>query len=146
MYNEIGMPQWRTNIKSFIPEVRNDINKYVFGFLEANAEKTVNSYEWKNNGVKERKAMLADVLKRSKKTTMDILENSIDPNDRKTLKLYNISKGGKGSTKSDVTKAMKELNLDMEITDLDDNQLDFLILYLDAVKDDLSSVVSGSNR
>jgi len=41
---------------------------------------------------------------------------------------------------------MKKLNLDMEVTDLDDNQLDFLILYLDAVKDDLSSVVSGSNR
>jgi hypothetical protein len=146
MYNEIGRPQWRTNIKSFIPEVRNDINKYIFGFLETNAEKTVNSYEWKNGSIEERKAMLSNVLERSRDTTMDILENSIDPNDRKTLKLYNISKGGKGTTKSDVTKAMKKLNLDMEIKDLDDNQLDFLILYLDAVKDDLSSVVSGSNR
>ena len=146
MYNEIGRPQWRTNIKSFLPEVRNDINKYIFGFLETNAEKTVNSYEWKNGSIEERKAMLSNVLERSRDTTMDILENSIDPNDRKTLKLYNISKGGKGTTKSDVTKAMKKLNLDMEIKDLDDNQLDFLILYLDAVKDDLSSVVSGSNR
>ena len=61
---------------------------------------------------------------------------------------YDLNEGEKDYNENAkrVTKAMKELNLDMEITDLDDNQLDFLILYLDAVKDDLSSVVSGSNR
>ena len=141
MFNEVGKPQWRTNIKSFIPEIQNDINKYVVTFLEFNAERTINSSAWKNANTETRTAMLTDVLRRAKDTTMDILENSIDPNDTKTLKLYNLSKKSSGVSKVDVEKALVKLNLDIKLTDLDENQLDFLVNYMQAVRDDKANSV-----
>ena len=144
MFNEVGKPQWRTNIKSFIPEVQNDINKYVVTFLEANAERTINSPAWRDGNTETRTAMLNDVLKRSKDTTMDILENSIDPEDTRTLKLYNLSKRGSGVSKVDVEKALIDLDLGMEVTDLDENQLDFLVLYIQMTREDIDNAVSMS--
>jgi hypothetical protein len=88
--------------------------------------------------------MLNDVLKRSKDTTMDILENSIDPEDTRTLKLYNLSKRGSGVSKVDVEKALIDLDLGMEVTDLDENQLDFLVLYIQMTREDIDNAVSMS--
>jgi len=144
MFNEIGKPQWRTNIKSFIPEVQNDINKYIVMFLEDNAEKAINSEAWKNGDTKSRTKMLTDVLSRSKETTLDILENSIDPNDRKTFKLYELSKRGGGISKKELEKTLKELNIGVELVDLDANQIDFLETYLSMKKEDLKRDVEGS--
>ena len=144
MFNEIGKPQWRTNIKSFIPEVQNDINKYIVMFLENNAEKAINSEAWKNGDTKSRTKMLTDVLSRSKETTLDILENSIDPNDRKTFKLYELSKRGGGISKKELEKTLKELNIGVELVDLDANQIDFLETYLSMKKEDLKRDVEGS--
>ena len=144
MFNEIGKPQWRTNIKSFIPEVQNDINKYIVMFLEANAETAINSDAWKNGDTKSRTKMLTDVLKRSKETTLDILENSIDPKDRKTFKLYELSKRGGGISKKEIEKTLRELDIEVELADLDANQIDFLETYLSMKKEDLGRAIEGS--
>ena len=50
MFNEVGMPQWRTDIKSFIPEIQNDINKYIVSTLEFNADRVI-----KKSSVEERR-------------------------------------------------------------------------------------------
>jgi len=144
MFNEIGKPQWRTNIKSFIPEVQNDINKYIVMFLEDNAETAINSDAWKNGDTKSRTKMLTDVLKRSKETTLDILENSIDPKDRKTFKLYELSKRGGGISKKEIEKTLRELDIEVELADLDANQIDFLETYLSMKKEDLGRAIEGS--
>jgi len=138
MFNEVGMPQWRTNIKSFIPEVQNDINKYIVSTLEFNADRVIKSPEWKNGNTKSRTEMLRLTLSRSNKETVEILENSIAPEDSRTLNLYKLSKKGSGVSKDDVEEALRKLNIDKEITDLDENQLNFLIDYLE-LSDDYSS-------
>ena len=48
MFNQIGKPQWRTEIKSFIPETQNHINKIIFKFLEEQAEFALATPAWKN--------------------------------------------------------------------------------------------------
>ncbi len=145
MFNEIGKPQWRTEIKSFIPETQNDINKYVFNFLEANAEKAISTSAWKNGDIESRTAILGDVIKRSKELVVSVLENSINPDDKRTNKLFNLSKKGSGVSQVDVSKALKKLDLDLEITDLDENQLDFLIAYLELKDEDIKKEVEASN-
>jgi len=135
MFNEIGRPQWRTDIKSFIPEVQNNINGHIFKFLELNASQVIDSDAWRNGTEKTRKTILSDVLKRSKEDVVDILERSIDRNDERTLSLYKLSKKGSGISKEDVEKALVSLDIDLEITDLDKNQLDFLVNYLELSKE-----------
>jgi len=127
MFNEIGKPQWRTNIKSFIPETQNDINGHIFKFLEFNAETAMQSDSWKNGTEKTKKNILSSVLSESKKDVKAALERSFDPSDTRTLKMFQMSNE---STKDEVAKALVDLKIDKEITDLDENQLDFLIIYL----------------
>ena len=144
MFNEIGRPQWRTDIKSFIPEVQNNINGHIFKFLELNASQVIDSDAWRNGTEKTRKAILSDVLKRSKEDVVDILERSIDRNDERTLSLYKLSKKGSGISKEDVEKALVSLDIDLEITDLDKNQLDFLVNYLELSKEGMDREVLRS--
>ena len=140
MFNQVGKPQWRTEIKSFIPETQNHINKIVFQFLEQQAEYALATPAWKNGNNKQRKALLGEVLKKAKKQTTDILELSLAPEDSRTNKLYKISKKGSGVTKEDVDKALTKLDIDVDITELDENQLDFLMYYLEAQKDEVKKL------
>jgi hypothetical protein len=140
MFNQIGKPQWRTEIKSFIPETQNHINKIVFQFLEQQAEYALATPAWKNGTNKQRKALLSEVLKKAKKQTTDILQLSLAPEDSRTNKLYKISKKGSGVTKEDVDKALTKLDIDVDITELDENQLDFLMYYLEAQKDEVKKL------
>tara|TARA_R110000823_G_scaffold315561_1_gene448138 strand:- start:48 stop:3665 length:3618 start_codon:yes stop_codon:yes gene_type:complete len=131
MFNEVGMPQWRTDIKSFIPEIQNDINKYIVSTLEFNADRVIKSPQWKNGDTKSRTEMLRLTLTRSNKETVELFENSINPEDSRTLNLYKLSRKGSGVSKDDVEEALNKLNIDKKITDLDENQLNFLVDYLD---------------
>ena len=140
MFNQIGKPQWRTEIKSFIPETQNHINKIVFQFLEQQAEYALATPAWKNGNNKQRKQLLGEVLRKAKKQTTDILELSLAPEDSRTNKLYKISKKGSGVTKEDVDKALTKLDIDVDITELDENQLDFLMHYLEAQKDEVKKL------
>ena len=140
MFNQVGKPQWRTEIKSFIPETQNHINKIVFQFLERQAEYALATPAWKNGNNKQRKALLGEVLRKAKKQTTDILELSLAPEDSRTNKLYKISKKGSGVTKEDVDKALTKLDIDVDITELDENQLDFLMYYLEAQKDEVKKL------
>ena len=140
MFNQVGKPQWRTEIKSFIPETQNHINKIIFQFLEQQAEYALATPAWKNGNNKDRKALLGEVLKKAKKQTTDILELSLSPEDSRTNKLYKISKKGSGVTKQDVDKALTKLDIDVDITELDENQLDFLMYYLEAQKDEVKKL------
>ena len=140
MFNQIGKPQWRTEIKSFIPETQNHINKIVFQFLEQQAEYALATPAWKNGTNKQRKELLGEVLKKAKKQTTDILELSLAPEDSRTNKLYKISKKGSGVTKEDVDKALTKLDIDVDITELDENQLDFLMYYLETQKDEVKKL------
>ena len=140
MFNQIGKPQWRTEIKAFIPETQNHINKIVFQFLEQQAEYALATPAWKNGNNKQRKDLLGEVLRKAKKKTIDILELSISPEDSRTNKLYKISKKGSGVTKQGVEKALEALDIEKDITDLNENELDFLMTYLELQKDEVKKL------
>ena len=141
MFNEIGRPQWRTDIKSFIPEVQNNINGHIFKFLELNASQVIDKDVWVNGTEKTRKKILSDVLARSKSDVVDVLEGSIDRNDERTLSLYKLSNKNSGISKEDVEKALISLDIDKDVTDLDKNQLSFLVYYLELSKEEEESKV-----
>ena len=109
-----------------------------------NASQVIESDAWRNGTEKTRKTILSDVLKRSKEDVVDILERSIDRNDERTLSLYKLSKKGSGISKEDVEKALVSLDIDLEITDLDKNQLDFLVNYLELSKEGMDREVLRS--
>lgn len=136
MFNEVGMPQWRTEIKSYIPEVQNDINKYIFYHLEDEAAFTLATPAWKNASSDKKKDLLKAVVSRAKKRTEEILELSISPKDERTHTLWKLSKRGGAVSEQEAREALRDLNIDKDITDLNEKELSFLINYLEILKAD----------
>ena len=75
------------------------------------------------------------------RVTLYVLEGSIDRNDERTLNLYKLSRKGSGISKEDVEKALISLDIDKDVTDLDKNQLSFLVYYLELSKEEEESKV-----
>jgi hypothetical protein len=146
MFNEAGLPQWRTNIKAFIPETNNEMNKIIFQFLEDRATYVTATPGWRSASAKERVKMLRDTITLAKKDVMGLLESSIDPRDTRTLKLWNLSKRGGGVSEEDVTKALRDLGIEKEVTELNSVQLDFLLNYIEMQKEELKGLVESGRR
>ena len=95
LYNDIGRSQWKTEIKSKSPEAVNTFNKYVRPRLEMLADALVDSGQWDGSSLQEKKEALDYILNRSKKDTMDILENSTDKEDKKLKLIFDVKKAGR---------------------------------------------------
>jgi len=134
MFNEVGKPDWRTEIKSFIPEVQNDINRLIFKYLESYAENTISKEGWKNASQDDKEASLSKILSMAKEDVLFSLENSYSNKDSKTAKLFKLSNGN--TAEKAVIKAIKELNLDIDFTEMTEEEIDFLVYYIKLNKDD----------
>lgn len=134
MFNEVGKPDWQTEIKSFIPEVQNDINRLIFKYLENYAENTISKEGWKNASQEDKEASLSKILSMAKKDVLFSLENSYSNQDSKTAKLFKLSNGN--TAEKLVIKAIEKLNLDIDLTEMTEEEIDFLVYYIKLNKDD----------
>jgi hypothetical protein len=141
MFNEVGKPQWRTEIVSSIPEVQNDLNRLIFHFLDSGAEKVVESPAWRSASHEIRRGMLSGVTRIAKEKLVAVLKASTDPNDTALLTLYDLSKKGGKVSRSELTSALKDLNLGKEVSDLSQEQLNFLVHYIELRKEEAGAAV-----
>ena len=139
MFNDVGKPKWRTEIKTFIPEVQNNINKIVFHYLDRAAKDVVHTNLWDSSTLEVKERILADILKEARDSTVSALENTYDPEDRRMGKLYDISKRGSGIKETELQAAMRELGLSVDMADLESDQIDFLKYYIKLGKQGIKS-------
>jgi len=130
MYNQAGLPQWQTQIRSSIPEARNDVNRVITPFLNARASDLMDMGVWKKADSKERKQLITDLMSRTKKDVLKIYENSFDPRDTKTGLLFKLG-GGSFIKKKDLATLLKDMDLPENPADLDVPTLQFLEAYIE---------------
>jgi hypothetical protein len=139
MFNDVGKPKWRTEIKSFIPEVQNNINRIVFHYLDSSAKEVVHSKLWNGSTLEVKERILADILKEARDATVDALEKTYDPENIRMGKLYNISKRGSGIKETELQAAIRDLGLTVDMADLESEQIDFLEYYIKSGKQGVKS-------
>ena len=70
----------------------------------------------------------------AKKDVLFSLENSYSNQDSKTAKLFKLSNGN--TAEKLVIKAIEKLNLDIDLTEMTEEEIDFLVYYIKLNKDD----------
>ena len=121
LYNDVGKPQWKTEIKSKSPEAVNTFNEIVRPRLEVLADFVIESGEWDKASLKEKQSILQAILSRAKRETMETLDRSVDPDEKKTKLIFSVKNKG---TKSELNKALDYFDIaEKDMWTLDTNQL-----------------------
>ena len=134
MYNQAGMPQWSTNIRSNIKEPLNDINRVITPILNYEASAMLEQNRWKDASPEKRKKLISTVISEAKKQALEVLELSFDPDDNKSTLLYKL---GQSSfiKKNDLRELLKQMELDDDPSKLTTRQLQLLIGYIEIDKE-----------
>ena len=121
LYNDVGKPQWKTEIKSKSPEAVNTFNEIVRPRLEVLADFVIESGEWDKASLKEKQSALQAILSRAKRETMETLDRSVDPDEKKTKLIFSVKNKG---TKAELNKALDYFDIaEKDMWTLDTNQL-----------------------
>jgi len=130
MFSDVGMPKWKTSIKSDIPEANNTINRVITPYLEEEAARVVYKEGWKDASVEVKKTMLSKALTIAKNRALRELYTSGNPTDKRHLLMYDISKRGSKVSKEDIETVLDEIGIDKKVTDLSYDELKLLRNFL----------------
>ena len=134
LYNQAGMPQWSTNIRSDIKKPLNDINRVITPILNYEASAMMEQNRWKDASPEKRKKLISKVISAAKKQALEVLELSFDPDDNKSTLLYKL---GQSSfiKKNDLRNLMKQMEIGGDPSKLTTRQLQMLIGYIEIDKE-----------
>ncbi len=168
MMNMIGEPRWKTGNTGPFADVNNRLNQIISIPLNRIAEEYVNRPEWVNGNNRQRKKVVNTILSRSKAYSKDLLETAINrtgnPDARlgRLVKMYRL-----GKTENNIRDAIKLMAQDdasylqqdadrlsipvageflsapiVEPKDLTEEQMDAIILILEARADEATEIRS----
>ena len=133
MYADINQPDWRTSIKSYVPEADTLMNRHISHIIENKAAPIVNSTTWKTGSLSTRTALKRRILRESKEQAMDMLQNSYDPDERRLALIYDLTKRG-ATPRKDLVSFMAELKIDTPIEDLSVKELELINIFAEQEK------------
>ena len=135
MFNEAGLAQWRTNIRSSIAEPLNDVNRMITPILNYKAAELKETTVWESADAAKRKDLISRMISEAKKDIRAMLENSYDPSDTRTSLLFKL---GEGSfvNKKDLARYLNDMGFDEDPSKLDTEQLQFLIGYIELIQEE----------
>jgi len=129
-FAEAGVPDWKTNIRTSIPEARNDVNRIIQPILEYEFAELRESTKWQTGSPAQRKSYIEQRINESKKLVKDILGKSFDPEDTRTLMLYKLGAGEYANQRM-LKKYASEFGIEEDLTELEDHQLSLFVGYVE---------------
>tara|TARA_R110000803_G_scaffold152713_1_gene217734 strand:+ start:3789 stop:7328 length:3540 start_codon:yes stop_codon:yes gene_type:complete len=129
LFNDVGRPQWMTEIRSSVPEAANAFNETVFPVLEMYADQLVESNKWRSLSLKDKVEQLNKLLGYAKKDSKEFLKNSYDRDDNKVGMIMQIT--NRSINKRDLKEALEIFGTtEKELWTLDVPQLELIDYYL----------------
>ena len=133
-FNEVGRPQWQTEIQSNIPVARNEVNRIIQSVLNYEVSELMDMPKWKAGTTQEKLEYLNQRIQQSKSFVKEILGNAFDPEDTRTLLLFKLG-AGEYANQSRLNQYKKELGIEEEFTDLELPQLQLFVSFVETKED-----------
>jgi hypothetical protein len=111
------------------------MKKVITKYLNDEAAKMLDSPTWKEaDNAMRLKLLRGVILSRAKESAMLELKYSIDPENRRMGIMYDLTKRNGGYSDKEIREALQDMGIEGDVTDLDENQLNFLRYELDTNK------------
>ena len=131
LFNDIGRPQWQTEMRVGNPEAQNIVNEYVFPYLEIRATRIAEEGSWDELSLNEKKERLNKLLKEGKKDVRAMMKGQTIGSDLKKAELiYQVT-----GQRSKGARVYRETLEDFGVTDetldeLDEAELEVLLWFI----------------
>jgi len=133
LFNDVGRPQWQTEMRVGNPEAQNIVNEYVFPYLEMMATALFEAGTWETLDLKTKQRTLDKLLGSdgARGAVRDMLRSQAPGSDLKKADLIWQVTGLRSRGKDNYMRTLADFNINEEdLADMDENQLEVLIWFI----------------
>lgn len=133
LFNDVGRPQWQTEMRVGNPEAQNIVNEYVFPYLEMMATALFEAGEWDKLDLKTKQRTLDKLLGSdgARGAVRDMLKAQAPGSDLKKADLIWQVTGLRSRGKDNYMRTLADFNINEEdLADMDEGQLEVLIWFI----------------
>jgi len=134
LFNDVGRPQWQTELRVGSPEAQNIVNEYVFPYLEMMATALFEGGRWDSLDLKTKQDTLQKLLGSedgAKGAVRDMLKSQAPGSDLKKAELIWQVTGLRSRGRDNYKQTLDAFGIsESELSDMDENQLEVLIWFI----------------
>ena len=149
LFNDVGRPQWKTELRVGNPEAQNIVNEYIFPYLEIRAIELFEGDAWAGMSLKDKEKALEELLGYAKDDVRDMLRNQASGTPLKKAELIYQVTGLRSRGRAVYNETLADFGVDEdELGTLDEKQLEMLIWFIgenaDMKKDRMDDILGES--
>lgn len=131
LFNQIGRPQWDTELQVNEPEAQNIFNEYIFPYMEYQADQLIESGRWDTLSPSAKKQALAGLIEMARIDVKEILRNTTPGSDTKKASLiYDINNMSSRGSRV-FRETLRQFGVSQrDLPDLDQPQLELLLWFV----------------
>ena len=131
LYNDVGRPDWKTNIDIGNETMENLFNEHVFPYLEASANEMIDSGKWDNLSLAMKQEHLTQMLRLSRDEVLDIMSNTSSGTDTGKIALIKDITGQRSGNVRVYRDILERFDVDeAELDGLEGPQLELILWFL----------------
>ena len=131
LFNDVGKPQWQTEMRVGNAEAQNIINEYVFPYLEVRANRIAEEGSWDTLSLTEKNERLKELLNLAKDDVRAMLKGQVIGSDLKKAELIYQVTGLKSRGSRVYRETLQDFGVtDETLADLDESELEVLIWFI----------------
>lgn len=136
LFNDIGRPQWQTEIRVGNPEAQNIVNEYIFPYLELRATEMFEDGRWETLTLNQKSEVLKDLIGLARDDVKAMMKGQVSGSDlSKTELIYSIN-GQRSRGRKNFDDTLKSFGVsEDELFRLEEQQLELLLWFLKENKD-----------
>ena len=134
LFNDVGRPQWQTEMRVGSPEAQNIVNEYVFPYLEMMATALFEGGRWDSLDLKTKQKTLNNLLggeEGARGAVRDMLKSQAPGSDLKKAELIWQVTGLRSLGKDNYEQTLKDFDIDeSNLADMNENELEVLVWFI----------------
>jgi len=131
LYNDVGRPDWKTEMRIDTPEAENIFNEYVFPFLEAKANEMTDSGKWDSLSLPQKQEHLKGLLNYTRESVKELMLNTSSASDTNKVGLIYEINGQKTGSSRIYREVLEQFDVsEADLDDLDAPQLELILWFI----------------
>ena len=131
LFNDIGRPDWKTEMSIDTPVAENIFNEYVFPFLEAKANEMTDSGKWDSLSLPQKQEHLKGLLNYTRSAVKELMLNSSPGTQTNEIGLIYKINDQKNSSGRIYREVLEQFNVsEEELSGLDSTQLELILWFI----------------
>ena len=131
IFNEVGRPQWKTELRIDNDEAQQTFNEFIYPYLEYRATQLMEGSKWGKASMAMKQEYLTQLIKEARSEVKEIMKGATSDSKNKKVSLIWDINGQKSSSSRVFKEVLDDFGTsEKDLADLDEPQLELLLWFL----------------